>query len=60
MRTFMAIVFAMATSPAFAAVSTPDVFHPHAAPAPLIGAGIPVALLIGGALLVSRFVRKRR
>jgi hypothetical protein len=61
MRTFlMSIMFAMAASPVLAAVATPNVFRPVAAPAPLIGAGIPVALVVGGALLVSRFVKKRK
>lgn len=60
MRTFLAVVFAIAASPAFAALATPNVFRPFAAPAPLIGAGIPVALVVGGALLVSRFIKKQK
>ncbi len=60
MRTFLTIVFAIAASPVLAAVANPNVFRPVAAPAPLIGAGIPVALVVGGALLVSRFIKKRK
>jgi hypothetical protein len=32
----------------------------HAAPAPLLGAGIPAALAIGGVLLGAKFLRRRR
>ena len=48
----LAFVLVMATGPAFA------VFHP--APAPMIGVGIPVALVVGGALLVAKFVKRRK
>ena len=32
----------------------------HAAPAPLIGAGIPVALAVGGVLLGAKLLKRRK
>jgi hypothetical protein len=32
----------------------------HSAPAPLLGAGIPAAIAIGGVLLGAKFLRRKR
>ena len=37
-----------------------SVFCLHAAPAPSIGAGVPVALAVGGILLGTRLLKSRR
>ena len=67
---FLSLWMLMAAVPALAdAVGIPNggVGHSrgignqfHAAPAPLIGAGIPVALAVGGVLLGVKLLRRKR
>jgi hypothetical protein len=45
---------------AFAACVGPSVISCRPAPAPLIGAGIPAVLAIGGAMLGAKYLRRRR
>ncbi len=53
-----AVSFFLATAPAWAGGCTS--VQPHcAAPAPLLGLGIPAAVAVGGALLGARFFKKK-
>jgi hypothetical protein len=58
----LAIVFVMAAMPAFADtvgwITTGEETH-HGAPAPLIGAGLPVAMIVGGAWIGYRLLKRR-
>jgi uncharacterized membrane protein len=57
----LAIVFVMAAMPAFADIvgwTTTEETH-HSAPAPLIGAGLPVAMIVGGAWIGYRLLKRR-
>ena len=58
-----AVVFVMVALPALADtvgwITTGEETH-HAAPAPLIGAGLPIAIIVGGAWVGYRALKRRR
>ena len=62
MRQMLLIVFVMGALPAFADtagwITTGEETH-HPAPAPLIGAGLPIAIIVGGAWLGYRALKRR-
>jgi hypothetical protein len=56
----MAFVLTMGPGLALAAAPCSAVVGCGAAPAPLIGAGLPVALAVGGVLLGARLIKRFR
>jgi len=58
MRLFLAVLFAVQAMPAFAEIlGRHDI---QGVPAPLIGAGLPIAIIVGGAWVGYRALKRRR